>query len=54
MVIVWMWIICSNDLVLVGLHREYETCGNCSELLSCAKVNMIIGNNQEAKDRLIK
>lgn len=37
-----------------ALNKQYETCGNCTEVLSCSKVNMIIGNNQEAKERLMK
>ena len=30
-----------------------ETCGDCSEMRSCEKVGAIIGNNSEARDRLI-
>lgn len=37
-----------------GLEKQYDTCGNCNDLLSCSKVSMIIGNNKEAKERLIK
>ena len=38
-----------------GLSRGYETCGDCSEIDSCGKVAMVIGNNPDAlrnlKDR---
>jgi len=37
-----------------ALGKQYDTCGNCSKILSCSKVSMIIGNNKEAKERLIK
>ena len=37
-----------------ALAKEYETCGDCSELQTCGKVQMIIGNNEEARCRLIK
>jgi len=37
-----------------ALEKLYDTCGNCNDLLSCSKVSMIIGNNQEAKERLLK
>lgn len=37
-----------------ALTKQFETCGNCDELLSCAKVDMIIGNNKEARERLEK
>ena len=33
-------------------EKNYETCGDCAELLSCGKVGMIIGNNGEALRRL--
>ena len=32
--------------------KKYETCGNCAEMKSCTKVNMIIGNNADARSRL--
>ena len=31
-----------------GLRKGYETCGDCSELETCEKVGMIIGNSKEA------
>ncbi|WP_295357627.1 DUF3795 domain-containing protein [uncultured Succiniclasticum sp.] len=31
-----------------GLGKGYETCGDCSELETCEKVGMIIGNSKEA------
>ena len=37
-----------------ALAKQYATCGSCDELLSCAKVDMIIGNNKEARERLEK
>ena len=37
-----------------ALTKQFETCGSCDELLSCAKVDMIIGNNKEARERLEK
>ncbi len=32
--------------------KKFETCGECSEVNTCAKVNMITGNNADAKKRL--
>ena len=32
--------------------RNYETCGSCSEMESCEKVAVIIGNNEEARSNL--
>ncbi len=32
--------------------KKFETCGNCGEMKTCSKVNMIIGNNADAKNRL--
>lgn len=37
-----------------ALGKKYETCGNCSELRTCEKVAMIIGNNEEALYNLKK
>ena len=37
-----------------AITKQFETCGSCGELLSCAKVDMIIGNNKEARERLEK
>jgi len=37
-----------------ALAKQYDTCGNCNDLLGCSKVSMIIGNNPEAKERLLK
>lgn len=36
-----------------AMGRKLETCGGCSEVKSCEKVGAIIGNNAEARDRLI-
>ena len=33
-------------------EKAFETCGDCNELEKCEKVNMIIGNNEDACDRL--
>ncbi len=35
-----------------ALSKELETCGCCTEMRTCSKVNMIIGNNKEALSRL--
>ncbi len=35
-----------------ALGRNYTTCGSCSEMKSCEKVAMIIGNNAEAQKNL--
>ena len=37
-----------------ALKKEYETCGDCDTCLSCDKVGMIIGNNEEARKNLKK
>lgn len=37
-----------------SMKKEYETCGDCDSFLSCEKVGMIIGNNEEAKKNLKK
>ena len=31
-----------------ALAKGYETCGDCSEMLTCEKVGMIIGSNEDA------
>lgn len=31
-----------------ALGKQLETCGDCSNMLTCEKVGMIIGNNEEA------
>ena len=36
-----------------AMGRKIETCGSCAEVKSCEKVGAIIGNNSEARDRLI-
>lgn len=36
-----------------AMGRKMETCGGCSEVMFCEKVGAIIGNNSEARDRLI-
>lgn len=35
-----------------ALSKGVETCGGCGEMEGCEKVRMIIGNNQEARQRL--
>ena len=35
-----------------ALGRDVETCGDCSEMSSCEKLEMITGNNEEALKRL--
>ena len=37
-----------------AMGRKYETCGNCKEMNDCNKVAMVIGNNKEAKDNLLR
>lgn len=37
-----------------GIRKEYETCGDCSEIDSCEKVGMVIGNNKKARENLNK
>lgn len=32
--------------------KAFKTCGDCSDLEKCEKVNMIIGNNEDAYNRL--
>ena len=39
---------------LCAKEKGYETCGDCSELDSCNKVSIIIGNNEEARKNLQK
>ena len=34
-------------------EKAFKTCGDCSELEKCEKVNMIIGNNEDAHNRLM-
>ena len=33
-------------------EKAFKTCGDCSDLEKCEKVNMIIGNNEDAHNRL--
>ncbi len=33
---------------LCAKGRKMETCGSCSELMDCKKVDMVIGNNADA------
>ncbi len=33
-------------------NKNFETCGDCDNLMSCEKVKMIIGNNEEALKNL--
>jgi hypothetical protein len=33
---------------LCAKGRKIETCGSCSELMDCKKVDMVIGNNADA------
>ena len=35
-----------------ALERKYQTCGDCTEMGSCGKVAMVIGNNAEALSNL--
>ena len=35
-----------------AMEEGVETCGSCSQLESCGKVRMVIGNNSEALDNL--
>ena len=35
-----------------SMERKNVTCGDCSEMGSCEKIQMIHGNNQQAKDNL--
>ena len=35
-----------------ALSKDIETCGDCSEMSSCEKLEMITGNNEEALKRL--
>lgn len=35
-------------------EKNYETCGKCKELEKCEKVKVIIENNKEALNNLIK
>ena len=35
-----------------ALSKDIETCGDCSEMSSCKKLEMITGNNEEALKRL--
>lgn len=35
-----------------GMEKGYETCGDCSELDSCKKVVIVIGNNSDARENL--
>ncbi len=37
-----------------AINKKYETCGDCNEIMSCEKVKMIIGNNEEALSNLKK
>ena len=32
--------------------KKYETCANCSEVASCEKASMVLGNNMEARENL--
>lgn len=34
--------------------KNFETCGDCDNLMNCEKVKMIIGNNEEALKNLKK
>ena len=35
-----------------ALSKDIETCGDCSEMSTCEKLEMITGNNEEALKRL--
>ncbi len=35
-----------------ALGRKAETCGECAEVKTCQKANMILGNNEEARRNL--
>lgn len=35
------------------MEKGYETCGNCPDIEICLKVNMVIGNNEEARNNLL-
>ena len=37
-----------------ALSKNYETCGDCTEMKNCKKVSMVIGNNAEALKNLEK
>ena len=37
-----------------ALSRAVESCGNCIEMNTCEKLEMVTGNNAEALDRLTK
>ena len=37
--------ICSSE-------KKYETCADCSEVASCEKAAMVLGNNMEARENL--
>lgn len=36
-----------------ALAKGYETCGDCSEMETCQKVGMVIGDNDEARCNLL-
>lgn len=38
--------------LMTNIGKEYETCGNCSEMDNCKTVVMVISNNAEALGNL--
>ena len=39
---------------LCAMGKQMETCGSCPEIKKCEMVNIVIGNNNDAYNRLIK
>lgn len=35
-----------------AMGKGYETCGDCADMMTCAHLGMITGNNPKALDRL--
>lgn len=35
-----------------ALEKQMETCGDCANVKTCEKANMILGNNEEARQNL--
>ena len=39
---------------LCAMGKQMKTCGSCPEIKNCQKIEMVIGNNTDAYNRLIK
>ena len=37
-----------------ALAKKYRSCGDCGELCTCEKIKMIVGNNPEAGENLVR